>query len=150
MKHWKVKVHPINSSFPRCKEFPYGALPIDFAGIIIIIFKISARIYPRARNFCAGCQTLKNTDNIPKGKGDEDFDSLLRSTKKKVMLGETIAFESGKSNLTVINVQVPRKDKMNDPWYPYEYMSWLDGLSHVERPSLLVHGSNVDCLTFYS
>eukprot|EP00943_MAST-04B_sp_MAST-4B-sp1_P000500 g500.t1 len=95
-------------------------------------------------------QILKNTDNIPEGKGDEDFDSLLQSTRKKVMLGETIAFESGKSNLTVINVPVPRKDKMNDPWYPYEYMSWLDGLSHVERPSLLVHGSNVDCLTFYS
>lgn len=95
-------------------------------------------------------QILTNTENIPKGAGDDNFKSLLNSTKKKVILGETIAFESGKSNLAVINVPVPRKDKMDDPWYPYEYMSWLDGLSHVDRPCLLIHGSNVDCLTFYS
>ena len=95
-------------------------------------------------------QVLNETEGIQKGKGDEDFDAILRATKSKVILGESIKQESGKSNLTVINVPVPRKDKMSDPWYPYEYMSWLDGVSQVEKPCLLVHGSNVDCLTFYS
>lgn len=83
-------------------------------------------------------------------KSEEQQRRFIAETKGRLKLGETIANHSKKASLVCINIPVPRKDKMVDPWYPYQYMSWLDALSHHDKPCLLIHGSNVDCLTFYS
>ena len=81
---------------------------------------------------------------------DEEISKCIKFTQSRLQLGETIAAKSQHASLVIINVPVPRKDKMGDKMYPYMYMSWLETLSQHSGPSLLVHGSNIDCLTFYS
>merc|ERR1711871_204350 len=81
---------------------------------------------------------------------DEEIAKCINFTQSRLQLGETISAKLNNASLVVINVPVPRKDKMGDKMYPYMYMSWLETLSQHDGPSLLVHGSNIDCLTFYS
>ena len=79
----------------------------------------------------------------PKTREDHN---IRRMTKRHVRVGELVRRMSAEATLVVINIPLPRK--MGNAHY--QYMCWLETLSHGLPPTILLRGNQENVLTFYS
>ena len=71
---------------------------------------------------------------------------IKRITRRQVRIGQMVREYSADASIVIINIPLPKQIVQGH----YQYMCWLETLSHGLPPTILMRGNQESVITFYS
>ena len=71
---------------------------------------------------------------------------IKRITKRQVRIGQMVREYSTDASIVIVNIPLPKQIVQGH----YQYMCWLETLSHGLPPTILMRGNQESVITFYS